>query len=398
MRILNVTESYAPFYEFGGPPAKVEALSKGLVERGHEVTVLTADWGLRKRIGEGPREKAYEKTRFGWSGEDHGAKAIYLPTWLRYRATSWNPAIGPFLTARLEEFGIVHIFGIYDLLGPAVAKACRKRRLPYVLEPIGMYVPIVRNVLLKKLYHRIYGNELAAGAARVIATSDQEVQELAESGIAREKIELRRNGVTQPKRLPDKGYFRRKIGKRDQDLVVLFLGRLSEKKSPEMLLKAFAAQPERIDGREVQLIFAGPDEQGMETRLKNAAQELRIAGRVTFAGPTFGDDKWAAYRDADVFVLPSQNENFGNAAAEAATAGTPVIMTENCGVAPFLKEAGLIIRHDEAELTRAMAKLLEDEALRRKLSAQAIDAAAKIGWEEPVREMEVLYRKLAQFQ
>src|SRR5215831_11450346 len=151
MRILNVTESYAPFYEFGGPPAKVEALSQGLVERGHEVTVLTADWGLRKRIGEGPQEKAYEKTRFGWSGEGHGVKAIYLPTWLRYRATSWNPTIGPFLTARLEEFGIVHIFGIYDFLGPAVAKACRKRQLPYVLEPIGMFVPIVRNVLLKKL-------------------------------------------------------------------------------------------------------------------------------------------------------------------------------------------------------------------------------------------------------
>jgi glycogen synthase len=49
MRILNVTETYAPFLEFGGPPVKVRALAEGLARRGHQVTVLTADWGLEKR-------------------------------------------------------------------------------------------------------------------------------------------------------------------------------------------------------------------------------------------------------------------------------------------------------------------------------------------------------------
>jgi glycosyltransferase involved in cell wall biosynthesis len=398
MRILNVTESYAPFYEFGGPPAKVEALSRGLVGCGHEVTVLTADWGLEQRISTTPEEKAYAKAQFGWTGEDRGVKATYLPTWLRYRATSWNPAIGKFLSARAGDFEAVHIFGIYDLLGPAVAKARRKRKLPYVVEPMGMFVPIVRNMLLKKLYHRIYGDEMLAGAARVIATSDQEVRELTEGGVPKQKIELRRNGVMRPERIPERGTFRRKIGKRDEDLVVLFLGRLSEKKSPQMLLRAFAALPEQMNGRALQLVFAGPDEQAMEARLKNEAKELRIDGRVTFTGSIFGEDKWATYRDADVFVLPSQNENFGNTAAEAAAVGTPVIVTENCGVAPLLKDAGLMIRHDEAELTLAMAKLLQNETLREHFSIQGIKAAAKISWEGPVRETEALYRKLAQMQ
>lgn len=398
MRILNVTESYAPFYEFGGPPAKVEALSHGLVERGHEVTVLTADWGLEKRIRRTPEEKAYVKVQFGWAGENRGVKAIYLPARLRYRATSWNPAIGKFLKARAGEFDAVHIFGIYDLLGPAVAKARKRRKLAYVVEPMGMFVPIVRNVLLKKLYHRIYGDEMLAGAARIIATSDQEVRELTEGGIPKEKIELRRNGVMQPERVPERGTFRRKIGKRDEDLVVLFLGRLSEKKSPEMLLRAFAGLPEQINERTLQLVFAGPDERAMEARLKNEAKELRIGGRVAFTGSIFGEDKWAAYRDADVFVLPSQNENFGNTAAEAAAVGTPVIVTENCGVAPLLKDAGLIIRHDKAELTQALAKLLQDETLRAHFSVQATKAAAKISWEGPVRETEALYRKLAQLE
>ena len=50
MRILEVTQTYAPFFEFGGPPTKVRALAEGLAALGNEVTVLTADWGLDKRL------------------------------------------------------------------------------------------------------------------------------------------------------------------------------------------------------------------------------------------------------------------------------------------------------------------------------------------------------------
>ena len=71
---------------------------------------------------------------------------------------------------------------------------------------------------------------------------------------------------------------------------------------------------------------------------------LILGGVGTLIGPVFGAAKWAAYRDADVFVLPSQNENFGNTAAEAVAAGTPVIVTEQCGIAPLLaNEAGLVV-------------------------------------------------------
>jgi glycosyltransferase involved in cell wall biosynthesis len=398
MRILNVTESYAPFYEFGGPPAKVEALSRGLADRGNEVTVLTADWGVEKRIRGTAREKTFHMSPFGWVGEERGVKAIYLPTWLRYRATSWNPAIRRFLREKLDGFDVAHIFGLYDLLGPAVAKACQKQNLPYVVEPIGMFVPIVRNVQLKRLYHAAYGKQMLGGAARVIATSEQEVRELNEGGIPSEKIELRRNGVMKPERVPERGAFRGAKNISADALLILFLGRLSEKKSPELLLRSFAALPEEMNGQTVLLVYAGPDEQGMEGRLKSAARELRVAERVRFTGPIFGEEKWAAYGDADVFVLPSQNENFGNTAAEAATLGTPVIVTENCGIAPLLRGAGLMIRHDENELTQALTKLLVNEELRARLSTAAKNAAAKIGWQEPVEMTETLYRKLAEIK
>ncbi len=64
MRILNVTQSYAPFFEFGGPPEKVRALSEGLAQLGHEVTVLTADWGLERRAAQLPGEPPAENSPF----------------------------------------------------------------------------------------------------------------------------------------------------------------------------------------------------------------------------------------------------------------------------------------------------------------------------------------------
>jgi glycosyltransferase involved in cell wall biosynthesis len=396
MRILNVTESYAPFYEFGGPPAKVQALSRGLVNRGNKVTVLTADWGVEERTAGTAQASAFQRSPFGWAAEDHGVKAIYLPTWVRYRATSWNPAIDRYLRARLSEFDVVHIFGLYDLLGPAAARECRRQNVPYVVEPIGMFVPIVRNVRFKRLYHYFYGRKMLASAARVIATSEQEVRELSGGGIQREKIVLRRNGVMQPERIPERGLFRKTKDIPADALVILFLGRLSEKKSPDLLLKAFSSLPAQIAARDVRLVLAGPDEHGMEAKLNEMAKALHVAERVQFAGPVFGEAKWAAYRDADVFVLPSQNENFGNTAAESAAAGTPVIVTEQCGIASLLAEAALIIPHQEAALVQALKSLLQDEHLRGRLGRQGAEAASRIGWDEPVAEMELLYRTLAQ--
>ncbi len=185
MRILNVTETYAPFLEFGGPPVKVRALSEGLARRGHQVTVLTADWGLEKRLQAQEEKITAERSPFGWRREENGVQAIYIPTWLRYRRVSWNPAVKRYCRARLQNFDIVHIFGLYDLLGPAVAAAGRKRGLPYVLEPIGMFVPIVLNLWLKRMYHAVWGRQLLEGATAVIATSAQEAEELVAGGLPR---------------------------------------------------------------------------------------------------------------------------------------------------------------------------------------------------------------------
>src|SRR5260370_34275728 len=232
MRILSVTQSYAPFNEFGGRPVKVEALAPGLAQRGHEVTVLTADWGFESRAAGGNNAGEVKRSAFGWTREVNGVRSIYLPTWFHYRAATWNPAIARYCRARLASFNVVHIFGLYDLLGPAAARECRKQKIPYVVEPIGMFVPIVRNIFLKRVYHARWGKEMLGGAAAVIATAEQEVEELAGGGSPRSKIVLRRNGVTVPPELPKPGLFLSAHGVPAEPRLILVLSRLLGKESP----------------------------------------------------------------------------------------------------------------------------------------------------------------------
>ncbi|HVH71758.1 MAG TPA: glycosyltransferase, partial [Candidatus Dormibacteraeota bacterium] len=274
MRILNVTETYAPFLEFGGPPVKVRALAEGLARKGHLVTVLTADWGLKKYAVMTGEKNSGEPSPFGWRRQEKDVEAIYLPTWLHYRQVSWNPAVKRFCGARQGDFDIAHIFGLYDFLGPTVASACRKRAIPYVVEPIGMFLPIVRNLWLKRMYHRIWGRKLLQGASAVVATSAQEIEELAAGGISRTKIVMRRNGVEAPESWPEPGAFRRKSGIPNAAKVVLFLGRLSAKKSPDLLLQAFGEAKRRLEGIPLRLVFAGPDEGGMKAQLEQMAEQL----------------------------------------------------------------------------------------------------------------------------
>ncbi|HEY4978899.1 MAG TPA: glycosyltransferase [Candidatus Acidoferrum sp.] len=398
MRILNVTQTYAPFFEFGGPPVKVRALAEGLAARAHEVTVLTSDWGLHRRLAQSPHEPPATHGPFGGKRELNGVTAFYLPNWLHYRAVSWNPALGRYLRARLGGFDIVHIFGLYDLLGIRVAAECRKLQIPYVVEPIGMFVPIVRNVPLKRLYHLLFGEKLLAGAAAIIATADQEKSELQAGGIAGNKIMIRRNGVDVPPSLPARGSFRASLQIAPSAKLLLFLGRLSKKKSPDLLLNAFAEVFHRQIALQdsLHLAFVGPDEAGMLASLQSACSQLGLGSHVHFVAPLSGDSKWAAYRDADIFVLPSQNENFGNTAAESVVAGTPVILTDQCGIAPLLAgTAALVVPHNQAQLTTAIESLLLDDSLYRKLHDGCAIAVTLLGWQQPLGVMEDIYRALA---
>jgi len=337
------------------------------------------------------------QSRWGWESREGGVETVYLTTKVRHRALTWNPGTTSFCKERLASYDLVHIFGLYDLLGPQVAAACRRAGIPYVIEPMGMFQPIVRNIWLKRMYHLIFGGAMIRGADRLIATAERERQELLDGGIPASRIVVRRNGIDVPAELPPTGRFRNQWDISTKVKLVLFLGRLVSKKSPDLMLEAFARWYRREHGTQPSLlVMAGPDEgDGFRQRLEKYAAQMGLNGGVLFTGPLYGEAKWAAYRDADLFVLPSQNENFGNTAAEAVACGTPVLVTDRCGIAPMLdRRAGLVVSHDCASLEAGLEKILDDPAFAAHLRAGCIEVTRALGWAEPLAHMESLYREL----
>jgi glycosyltransferase involved in cell wall biosynthesis len=395
MRILKVTQSYYPFLDRGGPTVKVRSLARGLAARGHKVTVLTADLGLDQETA---RRLGAVKHDWGWSANEDGVEAIYLRVLGRYRALTWNPGTLRWCRQNIDSFDVVHIYGMYDWLGPVAAHVCHGRGVPYVVEPMGMFRPIVRNIALKWMYRWLIGDRILRNARFLIATSEQERQELESGGIARAQIVVRRNGIDGPLELPAAGIFRKQWNIAPDAKLILFLGRLVRKKSPELALEAFANWRRQPGGaRSGVLVIAGPHEEDRYRRaLESHAARLRLRDAVFFPGALHGDAKWSAYRDADLFVLPSQNENFGNTAGEAISCGTPVLVTDSCGIAPLVKDrAGLVVPHDGAAFSKAFARLLDDDQLRARLRDGCAKVERELTWDQPLDEMESLYSAAA---
>jgi len=376
LRILSVTQVYPPATKASGQAQKVHAVTRHLARRGHHVTVLTARLGETAVLPNG------------------GVEVTCLPSTLRYRTLTLNCGVAEFCMRRLSGFDVVHLYGVYDLLGPAVASFSRRWDIPYVLEPLGMFRPIVRSIALKRFYRRLFGWTVVRGAMRVISTSELERDELIAEGVPAAQVVIRRNGVDQPdSEALVRGVFRREIGIDDGVPLVLYLGRLSRKKGLELLIEAFNGLPAPAT-----LAIVGPDDgDGCLRDLERLRARLGMNGRVRLLGPRFGADKYAAFADADVFVLPSRSENFGNAAAEAVACGVPVLVTERCGIAPLVRDrAGLVVPCEVEALRSALVRLIADQDLRDRLRAGTAEARRELTWDEPVAQMERLYMECIQ--
>jgi glycosyltransferase involved in cell wall biosynthesis len=379
MRILHVTQTYHPFLERGGPTVKVRSIAEGLAQCGHLVTVLTSWYG---------RPYAARQVKLG------GVDVVYLRPFATYRAMTLNSGLLDFCKKRLREFEIVHIYGLYDLLGPTVAHYCFQSGIPYVLEPLGMVRPIDRSFRLKRAWHTIFGKKLLERASLLIATSRQEEEELIADGYPRERIALRYNGVDLKEfgTLPARGAFRSEWALPAGEPIVLFLGRIIPRKGVDLLIEAFAqACPER--GR---LVIAGPEgESGYVAKLRESAREKRIEDRTIFTGPLYGDQKKSALVDCQIFVLPSRYENFANGVAEAIACGMPVIISDRCGIQEFVSgQAGLVVPREGPALADALRQLLSDTALYDRFRAACPQVAARLSWSELLVMQEEMYERV----
>ncbi len=390
MRILKVVQFYFPFQDRGGPVVKVRALANALAQRGHEITVLTADLGLNKMKNV---EMQFRTCEWGHCAEENNVKAVYLPTVTHYRAMTLNPAVIGFSRKSLRRFDLVHFYGLYDLLGPAVSHFCRNIGQPYVVEPMGMHRPIDRGLALKRVWHRSVGHAFLQNAAQFVATSELEEEDLVSDGVPAQKVVLRYNGIDAQSfaSLPKRGSFRDAHGIGADEPVLLFLGRLIPRKGADILIDAFAkACP--VSGR---LVIAGPEgEAGYVDRLRRRAISAGVEKRVIFAGALYDDDKFQVLADSDIFMLPSRYENFANSAAEAIASGVPVIISDRCGISSLVEgRAGLVIPAETGALVNAIETLLANKALYQKFQQGCRSVAAELGWDRLSEQMEGYYAR-----
>jgi glycosyltransferase involved in cell wall biosynthesis len=314
----------------------------------------------------------------------------------RYKATihalgpgrmtfGYAPALLPWLKENVPRFDGVIVHGMWQYIGYAVRQAA-KGRIPYFVFPHGMLDPYFRRAspgkhIKKWPYWALVDYWVLRDAERVLFTCE------AEAELAKESFWLHRwrprvvpfgavPSEGNPKKQRDRflARFPELAGRR----YLLFLGRIHPKKGCDLLVEAFAKMATRDAG--LDLVIAGPDPGGWRPELESRLRARGLTERVHWPGMLTGDVKWGAFYAAEAFVLPSHQENFGIAVAEALSCGVPVLLSDKVNIAAEIErdEAGLMER-DTADGTRRllerwMALPLEE---RERMSARALECFSR---------------------
>lgn len=377
MRIAFTVPAYWPAVAFGGPVWIVRELAEALAERDHEVHVITTTLvDLQHGLSVRSRHE-----------EIGGVQVHYVGTPVRYRWMGFPAALPPTLR-RIGRLDALHLIGYRDPLGLAAGSWALARKIPYLLEPMGMYRPRVRKQRLKRAVDPVLPQPLARRAALVVADSHTEVGDLVEAGVDRERITVRPSPF--PPYAPGRTRaLRDRIGLGDEPLV-LNIGRIAHGKGIELMIEA--VRP--LAGVHVALV--GPnDHPTMAAEVDRLTRDPELAGRLHVLPPTPGVRPLELYGDANVFVLASadKNENFGLVVAEAVSAGVPVVVSEHAGSAELIKDrAGLVVTPTVADVRAAIERILGDGELRAGFRAggeevaRAYSAAAMAELQEQIYE------------
>jgi glycosyltransferase involved in cell wall biosynthesis len=342
MRLLFASSGYKPAYRLGGPVFSVAATAEALVRRGHSVTVLATNANLDEALDVPVNQPVDVAGVEVWYFRCEEPLKRWLP-FVPYLSRSVGYLYAPEMGAQLRRLGpevdLIHTHLPFVYPTYAAAHAARRFHKPLFYHQRGSFDPgaLRFRSFKKRLYLRLIERPIMQRATTLIALTEAEVQ----SYLALD--------VTAPSRIVPNGIeadafrtqadpaFVARWGIPADAPVVLFLGRLHPIKGVHKALEAFLSA--QVSCPKALLVMAGPDEWGLEGRLRATTRQAGLGQRVLFPGMVSGEDKLNWLARADIFFRPSEAEGFSMAVLEALASGTTALLSPGCHF-PEVEAAG----------------------------------------------------------
>jgi glycosyltransferase involved in cell wall biosynthesis len=312
------------------------------VRRGHRVVILTtnAQSALPWLRDAEFRDRMLSDPQF--SGSELFIARGYGRTGLLSRYT-WTPGGKRWLGRRLRDPQnrpeIIHIHGVFSHLTTFTPRLARRFRVPYILRPAGTFSPKCLKMgrhRLKRWFTRIFVSKDLHCAAAVHATTPAEAEELKQQ-FGLQNVVTIPHGVPVPNLAMSAHEARSWLGIPTEAIVLLYLSRIAPKKRIDWVVEAVARL--RADFPNLFCVVAGP-EAGAGQTLEAAIQRTNLNGHIKRFGFVQGAQKEQLLCAADLFVLPSESENFGVAVVEAMAYGVPVVVTPGVASHVYVDAAG----------------------------------------------------------
>lgn len=316
-----------------------------------------------------------------------GVDLQIYPEWPVLSRFSMSPALAKGLRTAAGRVDILHNHSLWAMPNIASGYAAAGRRALLVTSPRGTLSEwaLARSRVVKSVVWPLQKRALF-GADMLHATSEQEFLEIRALGI-RAPVAIVPNGVdipAPPEQLREADPCRR----------VLFLSRIHPKKGVDVLLNAWRLLEAEHPEWRLQIVGIGTP--AHEQAFKALAARLDLA-RVDFPGPVYGMEKSRMYANADLFVLPTHSENFGNVVAEALAHGVPAIVTKGAPWSGLVSEGcGWWVDNDAEALAQTLsaAMALESTTLQQMGGRGREWMSTAFRWETVAREMSDAYRWL----
>lgn len=381
MHILHITPYYAPAYSFGGVVRMVEGLAQAQLGRGHQVTVLTTDaLSLNNR----------------YTGEldlvQNGIRVIYCPNLIHIlRRYNLDTPFSMSATAKniMPDVDIVHLHEFRTIENLLVTPIASKQNKPIVLSPHGTLTYHTGRSSLKSIWDKMLSPRIASSIRHIVALAQAELDDAKvtwEQFSNTPNFSIVPNGVElgDYDNLPDGTSFREKYQLGDAN-IVLFMGRLHQRKGVDVLARAF----KKANLLNTKLVIAGPDE-GMLSTLEALADDT-----VILTGYLSGSERLSALSSADVFALPAIGEGLSMAVLEAMASGLSVLLSHGCNLPEVADaHAGYVVDVDEHELILALEKLFSDPEKLQQMGHNAQNLIRqKFTWEIVAQQMDDVYSR-----